>query len=47
MVHGYLTLVEIDEIKFPTEYWTPVLLSLVFNHLPITKYFLEELNLNP
>jgi hypothetical protein len=27
--------------------WGPLLLAIEFNSLPIVKYFLEEVNLNP
>lgn len=49
-IHGPqtpLSVIEIDDnLKYPTESYTPVLLAFVYNRLDIARYFLEELRLS-
>ena len=46
-IQGSIGAIEIDEnLQFPTEQFTPVLLALAHNKLEIAQYFLEEVGLS-
>lgn len=43
-ISGYQSIIQIDDtLKFPTDFFTPVLLALSLNKLDVARYLLEEL----